>query len=183
MRLLIGYCSTEGQTRKIAQYAADHLREHHHEAQVVDCGALQSDFEIDLFDAAIIAASVHQTQHQAEMVDFVTKHKKWLEDKPAVFISVSLSEVFEEDRPEAGLYIEQFLGETGWQPQETLSLAGALQYQEYDFMRRWTMRYMASSKGAPTDTSRNYEFTDWKQLEVFLDGFVQAANEQSRKSA
>ena len=183
MRLLIGYCSTEGQTRKIAQYAADHLREHHHEAQVVDCGAVQTDFEINQFDAAIMAASVHQAQHQPEMVEFVIKHKKWLEGKPAVFISVCLSEAFEEDRAEAGLYIEQFLAETGWQPRETLSLAGALQYQEYDFMRRWTMRYMASSKGAPTDTSQNYEFTDWKQLEVFLDGFVQAAQEQPRQSA
>lgn len=183
MRLLIGYCSTEGQTRKIAQYAAEYLREHHHEAQVVDCCKLQTDFDIYPFDAAIIAASVHQAQHQADMVEFVVKHKKWLEDKPAAFISVSLSEVYEEDRAEAGLYIEQFLAETSWNPRETLSLAGALQYQEYDFMRRWMMRFMASTKGAPTDTSKNYEYTDWKQLEIFIDGFVQAADEQPRKSA
>lgn len=183
MRILIAYGSTEGQTRKIAQQSAEHLRGQNYGVQIVDCCDLKTDFDIYPFDAAIIAASVHQWQHQTEMVDFVIKHKDWLADKPTAFISVSLSAAFEEDKAEAQLYISQFIDETGWQPQHTMSLAGALRYKEYDFFRRWTMRLMASAKGAPTDVTQDHEYTDWDQLYAFLDTFVAAAAKEPRKSA
>jgi len=172
MRILIAYGSTEGQTRKIAQGIAEHLHNRQADVEVVDCSDLNTDFDIAPFDAAIIAASVHQLQHQADVVDFVVKHRSWLEDKPTAFVSVSLSAAFDEDKAEAQLYIDQFIDETGWQPQLTASVAGALRYKEYDFMRLWTMRYMAGAKGAPTDTSKDHEFTDWVQLYGFADQFA-----------
>ena len=180
MRVLIAYGSTEGQTRKIAEKSAEHLRQHKHDVQLVDCCDLQTDFDIFPFDAAIIAGSVHQFQHQTDMVDFVIKHKKWLADKLTAFISVSLSEAFEEDRAEAQLYIDQFIDETGWEPQHRLSLAGALRYKEYDFMRSWVMKFMAGAKGAPTDTSKDHEFTDWDKLYAFLDDFTGSGSKSAQ---
>ncbi len=183
MRLLFAYGSTEGQTKKIAQKAAAYLREHNHSVQVIDATELKTDFDVMPFDAAILAASVHQWQHQTEIVDFVGRHKDWLEGKPSAFISVSLCAAFEEDRAEAQLYIDQFKDETGWEPTLTLSLAGALRYKEYDFMRRWLMRFMAGAKGASTDTTQDHEYTDWDALNAFLDDFVEAAAGQLEKAS
>ena len=45
------------------------------------------------------------------------------------------------------------------------------------------MRFMASAKGAPTDTSKDHEYTDWDQLYAFLDEFVADAKENPRKTA
>ena len=103
-----------------------------------------------------------------------------LADKLTAFISVSLSAAFEEDEAEAQLYIDQFIDETGWKPDRTLSLAGALRYKEYDFFRRWDMRFMASAKGAPTDISKDHEYTDWDQLYAFLDEFVGAVTQDAQ---
>ncbi len=183
MRILIVYGTTEGQTRKISGRAAEHLRASGLDVQLVDVSELQTDFDIFPFDAVIVAASVHQWQHQTDMVDFVIRHKSWLDGKPSAFISVSLSAAFEEDKPEAQLYVDQFIDETGWQPTATLSLAGALRYREYDFMRKWLMRFMASAKSAPTDTSRDHEYTDWDELTGFLDRFVKMVQEADTTSA
>ena len=46
MRVLIAYGSTEGQTRKIAEKSAEHLRQLQHDVQLVDCCELQTDFDI-----------------------------------------------------------------------------------------------------------------------------------------
>ncbi|MGI9493166.1 MAG: flavodoxin domain-containing protein [Geminicoccaceae bacterium] len=183
MKILIAYGSTEGQTRKIALRAGEHLRARHHDVEVIDFADLPEEFDILAFDAAIIAASVHQWQHQTEMVDFVIEHKDWLDQRLTAFISVSLSAAFEEDKAEAELYIDQFIDETGWRPQHALSLAGALRYKEYDFMRRWVMRFMASAKGASTDTTKDHEYTDWEKLNGFLDQFAADTHAQPLKSA
>jgi menaquinone-dependent protoporphyrinogen oxidase len=183
VRILIVYGTTEGQTEKIARDAKAHLAAAGHEIQAVDADDIQTDFDIFPFDAAIIAASVHQWQHQTNVVDFVIKHREWLEGKPTAFISVSLSEAFEDDRDEARAYIDQFIDETGWTPGKTLSLAGALRYKEYDFMRRWVMRWMAGAKGAPTDTTKDYEYTDWEQLHAFLDDFAGSATTKDARAS
>ena len=183
MRTLITYGTTEGQTRKIAERAAEHLRGDDIDVQLVDVSELQTDFDIFPFDAVIVAASVHQFQHQTDMVDFIIRHKSWLEDKPSAFISVSLSAAFEDDKPEAQLYIDQFIDETGWRPTMSLSLAGALRYREYDFMRKWVMRFMAGAKGAPTDVTHDHEYTDWDQLYAFIDEFTGEFGEDERNSA
>ena len=47
-----------------------------------------------------------------------------------------------------------------------------------DFMRRWVMKFMAGAKGAPTDTSKDHEYTDWAKLYAFLDEFTGSATEK-----
>lgn len=174
MKILIAYSTVEGQTRKIAERCAEHLRAGNHTVQIVDAGHLQTDFDIYPFDAAIIAASVHHQQHSAEILDFVIDRKDWLEGKPTALLSVSLSAAFEADREEANLYIDQFAYETDWRPDCSLAVAGAIRYRKYDFMRRWAMRFMATAKGAPTDATRDHEFTDWEALFRFVDTFVES---------
>jgi len=47
-------------------------------------------------------------------------------------------------------------------------VAGALAYSKYNFLVKLAMKQIARHNGASTDTSRDWEFTDWQAI----DGFV-----------
>ena len=96
VNVLIIYGTTEGQTRKIAEWTASHVRESGHVVELRDSAVLASGSGLETFDAFIIAASVHQACHQDTITNFATAHHKLLNTKPSAFISVSLSAVLEE---------------------------------------------------------------------------------------
>jgi len=58
LNVLIVYGTTEGQTRKIAEWTAMHIRESGHEAELLDGAALKSDLDLETYDAFIIAATL-----------------------------------------------------------------------------------------------------------------------------
>ena len=60
MNVLIVYGTTEGQTQKIAEWTATRIRERGHQAELLDSAALESDLDLETYDAFIIAESVHQ---------------------------------------------------------------------------------------------------------------------------
>lgn len=60
MRVLVVYGTTEGQTRKIAEHVARHMRESHNEVGIHDVTRGQRNLETADFDAAVIVASIHQ---------------------------------------------------------------------------------------------------------------------------
>jgi menaquinone-dependent protoporphyrinogen oxidase len=47
-------------------------------------------------------------------------------------------------------------------------VAGTLAYSRYNFIIRFVMKRIARKNGAPTDTSRDYELTDWAALDRFV---------------
>jgi len=49
-------------------------------------------------------------------------------------------------------------------PGHIFLVAGALKYTEYDFMKRILMSLIAQRNGADTDTTHDYEYTDWTRL-------------------
>ncbi len=64
--------------------------------------------------------------------------------------------------------IGRFVAETGWAPAHVLPVAGALAYSRYNFLIRFVLKRIARANGAPTDTSRDYEFTDWQAVDNFV---------------
>jgi menaquinone-dependent protoporphyrinogen oxidase len=46
-------------------------------------------------------------------------------------------------------------------------IAGALKYSRYPLPLRWLMKRIAAKAGGDTDTSRDYEYTDWAQVEAY----------------
>jgi len=173
------YATREGHTHKIAERVAEDLRKRGWETDAVD---LRGEAAIDLKDysAAILAASVHIGRHEPEMVEFVKQHRAELEAMPAAFLSVTLSEAGVERAtatPEEHVrfvadvqgMLDRFFKETGWHPQHVKPVAGALLYTQYNFLIRFVMRRIARKAGAATDTSRNYEYTDWVALDHFVE--------------
>jgi len=173
------YATREGHTHKIAERVAEDLRKRGFEAEVKD---LRGEAAIDLknFSSAILAASVHIGRHEPEMLEFVKQHRAELEAIPAAFLSVTLSEAGAERAnatPEEHArfvadvqgMLDRFFKDTGWHPQRVKPVAGALLYTKYNFLIRFVMRRIARKAGAATDTSRDYEYTDWVALDHFVD--------------
>jgi menaquinone-dependent protoporphyrinogen oxidase len=52
-------------------------------------------------------------------------------------------------------------------PGTAVTFAGALQYREYDFFTRRLIRLMMKRGGHPTDTSQDYDYTDWDAVDRF----------------
>jgi len=55
-------------------------------------------------------------------------------------------------------------------------VAGALKYTQYDFFTRLLMKRIAKKEGRTTDTSRDYEYTDWNAVRQFVKEFVVRVN-------
>jgi menaquinone-dependent protoporphyrinogen oxidase len=179
MTAVVFYATREGQTKKIAERIAADLRTRGALVDVFDvreCG----DPDWSRYSAACLAASVHIGHHEKEMVAFATKYRAVLSKLDAAFVSVTLSEAGAEDprrsekdrrqgAEDAQRMIDVFVRETGWQPEHALSVAGALAYSKYNFLVRFLIKRIARKAGAPTDTSRDYEFTDWAALDRFVE--------------
>jgi menaquinone-dependent protoporphyrinogen oxidase len=174
MNVLIVYGTTEGQTRKIASFIADRVRDRGETATLIDSTDVPKDLDIDDVDAVIAAGSVHNGRHQAALFQFVRDRREVLQAKPSAFVSVSLSMASDdkEDRLDAAACADCFISAVEWKPTVTHLVAGAIRYTQYDFFKSWILRMIASTKGASTDTSQDHEFTDWKDLEAFVDAFL-----------
>ena len=64
-----------------------------------------------------------------------------------------------------------FFAGTGWQPAITKEVAGALPYTRYNWFIRQVMKRIAAKAGGDTDTTRDYEYTDWPDLRGFAEYF------------
>jgi menaquinone-dependent protoporphyrinogen oxidase len=175
LNVLIVYGTTEGQTRKIADWTARHIRGRGHQAELYDSAAPVSDLDLEAYDAFIIAASIHQECHQETVINFVIAHLKVLDTKPAAFISVSLSAVLEGGGTEAQKYVDRLITMTGWKPRMTLLLGGALRFTEYDYFQEQIVKFIVMKHGDAVSTGRDREFTDWNALASFVDRFLEAA--------
>jgi menaquinone-dependent protoporphyrinogen oxidase len=71
----------------------------------------------------------------------------------------------------------------GWHPTLIKVVAGALPYTKYSFFTRWIMKRIVSEAGGDTDTSRDYEYTDWKDLRDFTDRFAKLVAPTTAMSA
>ena len=182
MKLLLVYGTTEGQTHKIAQFVADHLARLGHNTEVVNA-IDETTADPGKFDAVIIAASVHAGRYQTAIIHFVSRHLAALAARPDAFLSVSLAAASKDEDDIQGIRqcVTHFTQQTGWTPQRTHHVAGAFRYSSYDFLKRWAMKYIAYRKGAPTDTTRDYELTDWNDLARFIDSFAVTAQTDPQK--
>lgn len=173
-RVLILYGTTDGHTKKIAAALSDTLRAEHCAVTVVDAAAVTADVRPEQFDAVLIAASVHARGHQRSVARWVHAYAAQLNRMPTAFLSVCLGVL--ERKPEVQREVveimRRFEREAGWQPTVDKVVAGALLYRNYGLIKRWIMRRIVAKGGGETDTSKNYEYTDWEALRVFARDFA-----------
>jgi menaquinone-dependent protoporphyrinogen oxidase len=173
-RILLLYATTEGHTARIAERIARTLRQRGHSVELLPADTARSDLEPATYDAVMVGASIHYGHHPAYLRRLIRRHRAALAARPCAFFSVSLSAGGPRPKPEAAQrYLDKFLRRTGWQPQLTASFAGALKYSLYGPIKRRVMIVIVGLGGGNTDTTQDYEYTDWDAVERFADAFAQ----------
>ena len=173
-RILLLYASVEGQTLLIAERIAHVLREIGHGVEMLPADAEPAKLDPAAYDGVIVGASIHYGHHPAYLRTLIRKHKGTISARPNAFFSVSLSAGGPRPKPAAAQrYIDKFLRKTGWQPQLVASMAGAVKYSVYGPIKKRVMIVFVGLGGGETDTSRDYEYTDWDAVARFAGEFAQ----------
>jgi menaquinone-dependent protoporphyrinogen oxidase len=163
------FATSEGQTRRIAERMAGVLREDGVDSAAIDVADLEhAAVNWAAVRAAIVGASLHAGKHQRAAAAFVDAHVASLNAIPSAFFSVSLSAAsqYPEEVQKAQELAEAFPAAEDWRPQVVASFGGRLAYSQYNLIVRFVMKRIARKEGAPTDTSRDYEFTDWSRVDA-----------------
>jgi len=174
-RILILYATTEGHTARIADRMTQTLRRLGHATDTKRTASDSPDLQISAYDGVIVGASIHYGKHPGFLRALVHRNRAMLTPRPTAFFSVSLSAGGPGAKPEAARrYLEKFLRQAGWQPRQTATFAGALQYSKYGRFKRLLMIAFVGLAGGDTDTSRDYEYTDWEAVDRFANTFAQS---------
>ena len=182
-RIGIYYATRTGQTQNIAEHVAAILRPRGFDTALRNLRSQDGAPLLNDCAGVILAASVHLGKHEPEMADFATKRRPELDALPALFLSVSLSEVGaeratataeERKRYAADVQrmIDGFVAETGWRPTPVKPVAGPLMYSKYNVLVRFMMTRIVKKEHADIDTSRDYEYTDWNSLDRIVEEFA-----------
>jgi menaquinone-dependent protoporphyrinogen oxidase len=169
--ILVVYATTDGHTAKIAGAVADTLRAH---GAAVDVHQIGRTHRLpDSYDGVIVAAPVRGGKYLKAVRRWLRAHARVLNARPTAFVSVCLGILQHDAAVDRTLrtIMSRLLAETGWQPVVTRHVAGALPYTRYNWLIRRVMKRIAAKAGGDTDTTRDYEYTDWQDLRTFTEQF------------
>ncbi len=162
------FATSEGQTRRIAEHLAEVFQQHGFLSRAIDMASPEAEaLDWTRVRGALVGASLHMQRHQPQARAFVERHAADLNAVPSAFFSVSLSAASanRDEVTAAQDLASAFPQAHGWRPAIVTSLGGRLAYTRYNFLTRLLMKRIARKEGAPTDTSRDYEMTDWGRVD------------------
>lgn len=171
--ILVSYGTGEGQTAKIANRLGTALADRGHRVMTVDIEREGLEDPISDFDAVLVGTSIHAGSPNKRVVGFVQESLVDLAHLPTGFFLVCLSAALadEESQAQAAGYLDEFLEETDWHPDRLGLFGGALRYSEYGFIKRAIIKQIAKKTTGDTDPSRDYDYTDWAEVDRFAEEF------------
>lgn len=168
--ILIVYGSTYGQTERIARRISELLGQAGYAVDLHRGDQLPAHLTLERYAGVLVAASVLGGYHQRYLRKFVRHNAARLNRLASAFVSVCGSAG--SDPAKARAYIEGLLDESGWRPALTRSFTGAVAYTKYWWPIRWALKRISRSKGLPTDTSRDWDYTEWREVDDFARSLV-----------
>ena len=171
-RVLLVYATREGQTEKVAIRLAEHLRNAGRDVQVVNADDRRATATLDLsaFDRLIFGASMHAGGLEKELVEFINSRTQLLRGRPPSLFVVLLSAATKDPDLRARSLDDarqKITDQLQVDFADTEFIAGALIYSRYSWPMKWLMKRIAKQAGEDTDTARDYEYTDWQQVEQY----------------
>ncbi len=174
MNVLIIYGTVEGQTKKIAEFVADHCRSEGHAVEMLDASNDPVATSIDGFDKVVLAASVHERRHPRDFEAIVSGYQEELAKCDTLMLSVSLNAAFPAGMDEAKDYLVEMKMRTKLEPNAELLVAGAVRQATYDYYARQVLQHVVLRDHDFDPTKGDYEFTDWDALTAALKDFLTA---------
>ncbi|MBP2169249.1 menaquinone-dependent protoporphyrinogen oxidase [Erwinia toletana] len=171
MKALILFSSREGQTREIASYIANSIKEEM-ECDVFNILRVEQ-IDWSQYDRVLIGGSIHYGHFHPAVAKFVKRHLHELQQRSSGFFCVNLTARKADKRtPQTNAYMRKFLLQSPWQPDCCAVFAGALRYTRYRWFDRVMIQLIMRMTGGETDTSKEVEYTDWTQVARFAQEFA-----------
>jgi menaquinone-dependent protoporphyrinogen oxidase len=174
--VLIVFATEYGQTAKIARRIANTLAEQGHRPTLFDADHPDERIDLDRFQVVVIGGPIHAGGYPRSVERFAREHRKELARIQSAFFSVGLAVASRtsDGRAQTLKVVDKFVARTGFRPGRVELIAGALPYTKYNFLIRFVMRRISAKEGGDTDTSRDYEYTDFTAVDRFARDLVQA---------
>ncbi|TWU50583.1 Protoporphyrinogen IX dehydrogenase [menaquinone] [Rubripirellula tenax] len=175
MRAIVIYATCEGQTEQIAQRIAKGMTAGGVPTDTFDVTRHDiTELAVESYEAVVLGSSLHYAQHDPRIAWCIRQHRDLLADIPAAFFSVSLGIVSKrfKDRAEARRLADEFLQEENFTPSRRACFAGALRYSRYGWLKKRLMHWIAEKSWRPTELNRDYEFTNWDNVDDFASEFA-----------
>lgn len=169
MKTAILYLTRDGQTKKIAEYIAQTLNDDTTLISLRDIPQPSAE-QLERFDCIIIGASIRYGHFDPILEQFIQQHYALLNQKKSAFFSVNLTaRKANRNTPETNVYTRKLLSRIQWKPKLVEVIAGALFYPRYTFFDRVMIRFIMKITKGDTDTSKEYEYTDWQKVSQFAE--------------
>ncbi|AEW44207.1 protoporphyrinogen oxidase [Serratia symbiotica str. 'Cinara cedri'] len=170
MKLLILYSGYDGQTLSIATYIANKLQD------IFSCEVINllqaKSINLKQYHQVMIGASIRYGHFNSSLGKFVKYHAAQLNQMPSTFFAVNLAARDKKKcSPQTNVYTQKFLLTSPWHPKQCMVFAGALRYPRYNLFNRIMIQCIMRMTGGETDTSKEVEYTDWRQVEIFTQSF------------
>ena len=183
-RILVLYHSYDDQTARIARRMGDVIGQAGHQVTMHRFSGPGALALLSKYDAVVVGAAIRYGHHERALEKEVSEHAAELAARPNAFFSVCLSAGGPGHKPKAvRRYVEEFCSNTGWEPREIATFAGALQYSKYGPFIKLMMKLIVGFSGGETDASRDYEYTDWVAVERFAQAFAKRLEPTARHAA
>lgn len=166
-RIGIFYSTTDGHTVEICKRIQKILESAGCSVEMTDL-VTKPTLDADAFDKVVIGASIRYGKHQRTVYDFIRENQAALEKLPNALFSVNVvARKPEKNTPETNPYLQKFLGQIDWQPQNLAVFAGKIDYPSYRFVDKQMIRLIMWMTKGPTDPTAVVEFTDWDKVDEF----------------
>ncbi|MBW8639512.1 hypothetical protein K1W69_20125 [Hoeflea sp. WL0058] len=172
MNILVIFATTEGHTAKIAKFVVAELKELGHTASSQDADAYLGGQDPADFDAVILAGSVHANRHQEMLGAFIAAHRKTIDAKKSLLLSVSLSAAFEKTLAEAEGYVKDFCEELDWRPDDYLLVSGAIKHDSYGYYEEMILQDQVLPGRPVQEPDQDQELTNWEALKKSIADFA-----------
>lgn len=162
----IVYSTTDGQTKKIAEFLLARLNKENLRVSLFNI----SDFSENIlnFDVLVIGASIRYGKHSEQIMKFINDHQAELEKIHTAFFSVNLvARKSDKNQPDTNPYVIKFMDSLTWQPDLVDVFAGCLDYSKYGFFDRLMIKAIMKFTNGPTSTKEPIEYTDWERVSSF----------------
>ena len=173
-RVLVAFHSVDGQTAKIAQRIAETMRAEGADVEVRDVDDAPPPGE---FDLAVVGDSIRM-HHSRALRHYVERHVEALNAMPAALFQVSMTSATDDAEHEAlaRKKVSELLDDAGFDPDAVGMFAGALQYTKYGWITRRVMKSISAKEGRATDTTQDFEYTDWDAVDEFARAVLALAD-------
>ncbi|WP_209508037.1 MULTISPECIES: flavodoxin domain-containing protein [unclassified Ruegeria] len=172
MTVLIAFATVEGHTAKIARFICNVAKNAGFKTNLINTDDFSGHVSLDGVVKVVLLAPVHERRHPESFEAFVTSNRDALTKRKSLVLSVGLKASFASGREEARDYLNEMFMRTGFEPNATALIAGAVRPENYGYFEREVLKHVVllGRKIDPQDGAR--EFTDWDELTSIVIDFL-----------